>query len=341
MGIMDETRSNPETAGRFAQRWALYRSGFLETPQIAVVAGMLAAFALLPGCQTDHVAQDGINQMRAEKLALEDRYASLRNEYEKLSNRLAAQGDPESRNPTHPSALPLVYPPGQSPLDIELNDPIGGQAWSLDETPAVNHNPAPQRAPIPQLGPGNSVLETPNPSAIAPTATPTRIQIIDQQTRLTPGTSPNSFVLRLVSRATTDQGEPASPVGTYSLRLIDPRRQAADSMLGTWQFPTEKIRSFAANRPAEAAQGVPLEVTFSVKDGSPPELVAEIEFHPVVGNKLTCRGFVGGSSNGDGQVKPWIDTLPVPKDTRGLMRTNDAANQAPSANLAPVWSPVR
>ncbi|MDP1563894.1 MAG: hypothetical protein Q8M16_21140 [Pirellulaceae bacterium] len=338
---MDETRSNPETAGQFAQRWARYRSIFLATPRIVVAAGMLAIAALLPGCQTDHVAQNGINQMRAEKLALEDRYASLRNEYEKLSNRLAAQGDPESRNPSHPSALPLVYPPGPSPLDIELNDPIGGQAWSLDETPELNYIPGPQRAPIPQLGSGRSVLEPPNPSAMVPTATPTRIQLVDQQTRLTPGTSPNSFVLRIVSRATTEQGEPASPVGTYTLRLIDPRGQDANSMLGTWQFPTEKIRSFAANSPAEAAKGVPLEVTFSVKDGSPPELVAEIEFHPVVGKKLTCRGFVGGSSNGNGQVKPWIDTLPVPKDARGLMRTNNAANQEPSANLAPAWSPVR
>lgn len=338
MGIMDETRSNPEIAGRFARQVSLDRSYIGSTSGVVVAFSILAA--TFSGCQTDHSAQDAINQMRSEKLALEDRYASLRNEYEKLRNRLAAKGDAAAQNPNYPSALPLVYPPGSSPLDIELGDPSGEQAWSLEEPAADGSTPTPQRAAVPQLGNGTSVLEGGRSDVAVPTATPTRIQLVDSQTRLTPGSSPNSFVLRIIARSMTELGEPANPVGTYSVRLINPRGVGTDSLIGTWQFPAEKIRNFVTNNPS-AANDVPLEVGFTAANAAMPELVAEVDFHPVGGKKLTCRGFVGGGSNGDGPSKPWVDQLPVPQDARGLMEINNQPVQGPSATNAPAWSPVR
>ena len=337
MGIMDETRSIRKIAGqtperptglRYVQTWRRVWAG---------LAGLSAAFLL--GCQTDQVAQESINQMRAEQIALEDRYASLRNEYEKLRNRLAARGDAESKNPAYPSALPLTYPPGQSPVDLELGDPLGDQAWSMDAGLELSPTNDPARTPIPQLGSQNSVLESNTPQ-VAPTAIPTKVYLVEPSTRVTPGANPNTYILRLVTQVVTDLGEPANPIGTYSLRLIDPRRRGADSMIGSWQFPAEKIRTFASNT-AQVANGMPLEVSFSFPANSPPELIAEIEFHPVAGSKLTCRGFVGGSPNGEGQTKPWIDTLPVPQDSSGLMRGSSTAKPGQAASSSPTWSPVR
>lgn len=345
MGIMDETRTKPGLAERAAPRCAGLRHALTGSPKSVIALALSVVGGAFVGCQTDHAAQDSINQMRAEQLALEDRYASLRNEYEKLRNRMAAKGDAESQNPAHPSALPLTYPPGGSPLDLELSDPAGEQAWSMEESPSLYSGPGSQGAPVPSLRTGSSVIESRDSTVVAPTAVPTaiptRIQLVDQQTQLTPGPNANSFVLRVLVRSTTDAQENANPVGTYSLRLINPRSGGADSLVGSWQFPAEKIRGFATSNPAQAANGVPLEVAFAIMGDAAPELIAEVEFHPVVGKQLRCRGFVGGAANGDGQFKQWIDTLPVPKDGRGLMRSGDEQNAGPSANRTPAWSPVR
>jgi hypothetical protein len=294
----------------------------------------------LSGCQTDHAAQDYINQMRAEQIAIEDRYASLRNEYEKLRNRMAAQGDAESRNPGHPSALPLTYPPGESALDLELNGPADLGAWSLEGLESQVPTADPQRMPIPAISNGASVLEQDRSTTGPLTATPTRLQLVEQQTSIKPGSAPGSFVVRVVVRPTNDRDESANPIGTYSMRLFDPRAAGADSPSGYWSFPAEKIRTFVKGNPANAGNGVPLEVVFAHAGASPPELVAEIEFHPVAGTKLTCRGFVGANPNSDPQLRPWIDELPVPKGADGLMGNNPPISGVSTVD-APSWRPVR
>ncbi|MBL8890733.1 MAG: hypothetical protein JNL67_12210 [Planctomycetaceae bacterium] len=287
------------------------------------------------------MAQDQINQMRAEQIALEDRYSALRNEYEKLRNRLAARGDVESKNPPHPSALPLTYPPGESTLDLELNGPIDEQAWNLDantESSAANA----QRSPVPAISNSNStsVLDRTTDATAIATVTPTQLQLVEGQTQLTPGTAPGSFVVRVVARPMTDSGQAANPIGTYSLRLINPRAAGSDAPIGYWNFPAEKIRGFVGANPALAANGVPLEVGFAFSGPSAPELVAEIEFHPVNGQKLTCRTFVGVAAGSNGDLKQWIDTLPVPQDASGLMQGSPSTN-GPSATNSPTWSPIR
>lgn len=346
MGIKDETRTDQFAGELMAQRpvrasqcWTV--SHLLEVLNRRRVcwAALLSSAILTMGCQTDPVAQEEIDQMRAEQIALEDRYSALRNEYEKLRNRLAARGDAEAKNPPHPSALPLTYPPGETALDLELSGPVDDQAWNLETNPeSVDANP--QRTPIPAIPNQNSVLDQPAEIAPIASAAPTQLQLVESQTKLNPGTTSGTFVLRVVARTMTDSGEAANPIGTYSLRLIDPRATGSDAPVGYWNFPAEKIRSFVSGNPAQVANGVPLEVGFAHAGQAAPELVAEIEFHPVNGKKLTCRTFVGVASDAGGEPKQWIDRLPVPQDTSGLMQGTPPTN-GPSASNSPTWRPVR
>lgn len=346
MGIKDETRPDLFAGESMAQRpvqasrhWTISHLSQVQVHYRVYWAALFSLIVLSTGCQTDPVAQDQINQMRAEQIAIEDRYSALRNEYEKLRNRLAARGDSEAKNPPHPSALPLTYPPGESALDLELSGPVDDHAWNMETNPEPSDANS-QRVPIPAISNSNSVLDQPTGTASIASATPTQLKLAESQTQLSPGATTGSFVLRIVARPMTDSGEAANPIGTYSLRLINPRATGADAPVGYWNFPAEKIRGFVSGNPAEVAQGVPLEVGFAYAGPAAPELVAEIEFHPVNGKKLTCRTFVGVASDSGGDLKQWIDTLPVPQDASGLMQGSPSTN-GPSATNSPTWSPVR
>jgi len=312
------------------------------TPAVAV-GGLLLCFSGL-GCRTDQAAQDGINQMRAEQIAIEDRYAALRNEYEKLRNRLAAQGDAAAQNPEHPSALPLTYPPGAVPLDgVPGGDPAW--AWPNDDFPNLQRQPL--EAPVPALRPGGSVLEGP---PAGPPAKPARVELDAGQTRVMRGADGQQVTLRMVARTTDGAGRAANPNGTYSLRLRETTAGGNGQVIGDWNFPAESIRRFVAanggsqGRAAEA--GVPLEVSFVDIGGQATQWLAELEYFPSQGQKLSCREWVGENVAGPPSLQSWVDQLPVPRDGRGLMSTGTGSVGRELTNEGskmdgPAWSPRR
>lgn len=328
------------------------------------VTGLVMVLVLVPllnlGCRTDQAAQDGINQMRAEQIAIEDRYAALRNEYEKLRNRLAAQGDPAAQSPTNPSALPLTYPPGPSPLDdaANTNPPWN---WPTEDLLQLPDNPAlapglnpgsnPAANPQPAQPPTGSVLQS-DPSA--PPAKPTRVELDPSQTRVIRGGDGQQVTLRMVARTSDESGRAANPTGTYSLRLLAMTPDGANRVVGDWNFPAESIRRFVAangggqGRAAQA--GVPLEVSFVDTSGRATRWMAELEYFPTQGQKLRSQQWVGENVADAPSLQSWVDQLPLPRDGRGLMTTGTAAAPTGTAvapahtggnTTGPTWSPQR
>lgn len=302
--------------------------------EVALIAGLLFGCLLSAGCRTDQAAQDGINQMRAEQIAIEDRYAALRNEYEKLRNRLAVQGDVAAEKPGHPSALPLNYPPGASPLDgVPSNDPAWD--WSNKDFPALQSQPA--EAPVPLLRPNGSVLE--GDSGSSP-AKPSRVDLDPGQTQVTRSPDGQQVTLRMVARTSDAAGRAANPTGTYSIRLLDASAGGNSRVIGDWNFPAESIRRFiAANGGGQgrAAQvGVPLEVSFVAAGSQATQWLAELEYFPSQGKKLTCREWVGDAATAAAGLPSWGGPLPQPRDGRGLMSTGNG-----SVSDGPAWSPQR
>lgn len=340
--------------------------------QVALTLGLVVGGPVIPGCRTDQAAQDGINQMRAEQIAIEDRYAALRNEYEKLRNRLAAQGDADAQNPAHPSALPLTYPPGSAPLDgVPSND----QAWDWPnedfrdlqrqpgETPVPELRPsapagspsAPAGSPGAPVGSPGAPAERPSGSVLegqpgSPPTKPTRVELDPGQTRVTRSPDGQQITLRMVARTTDAAGQAANPTGTYSLRLLDNVAGGDNRVIGDWNFPAESIRRFvAANGGGQgrAAQvGVPLEVSFVAAGSQATQWLAELEYFPTQGQKLTSRQWVGDATNADPSLPSWVDQLPLPRDGRGLMSTGTGATGTGATGTGstgdgPSWSPQR
>ncbi len=299
--------------------------------------GILASGILglgLVGCQTDQVAQDAINQIRAEKLATEDRYIALRHEYEKLRNRLAAQGDAEAKAPQYPSALPLIYPPGPSPLDLA---PASQAAWNWDAEA--------------DFTPAAAAYSEGDSGHFVPPLQQSPHQLEIHNVQVDGGSANNSQVqLRLVVKPTDDRGRPSSPLGTYSLRLADPTQIGHGAELGTWNFSAQAIRQFFATMaPNKQAAGMPLQVALKSGGQLPRQILAEIEFYPLVGNKVVGREIVSLSPGGNSgpSIQEWAGTLPVPKGTSGLMSSGtpqasgSAATRNPSSPAQPAWRPDR
>lgn len=333
-----------------ACRWSM---GRIVLSAWLVVGGLISA-----GCRTDQAAQDGINQMRTEQIAIEDRYAALRNEYEKLRNRLAAQGDADARNPAHPSALPLTYPPGAAPLDgVPHND----QAWDWPNEDFRDLQRQPGGAPVPELRPGGPEGRTGGPEGRtggsvleaqpgSPPAKPTRVELDPGQTQVARSSDGQQVTLRMVARTTDAVGQAANPTGTYSLRLLDASAGGNNRVIGDWNFPAESIRRFvAANGGGQgrAAQvGVPLEVSFVAAGSQATQWLAELEYFPTQGQKLTSRQWVGDAANADPGLQSWVDQLPRPRDGRGLMSTGTGSTGTGTTGTGttsdgPTWSPQR
>jgi len=285
----------------------------------------------LAGCQTDQVAQDAINQIRAEKLATEDRYIALRHEYEKLRNRLAAQGDAEAKDPQYPSALPLIYPPGPSPLDLA---PASQAAWNWDASA--------------DFTPAAADYREGEPSHVLPPLQQSPHQLEIYNVQVDGGSAASSQVqLRLVVRPTDALGRPSNPIGTYSLRLADPTQIGQGAELGTWNFSAEAIRQFFATRsPQKQAAGMPLQVALKSGGKLPRQILAEIEFYPLVGDKVVGREIVSLSPGGNSgpSIHEWAATLPVPRGTSGLMNSGTPASRDSASRDSasqPAWRPDR
>lgn len=363
--LVPQPRNFVDSAGQFnggpASRWTRVPRILGTANFTALPTGLLILLLLLNlGCRTDQAAQDGINQMRAEQIAIEDRYAALRNEYEKLRNRLAAQGDSASQNPTHPSALPLTYPPGPSPLD-DGNNTHAPWNWPTEDllqlpdtpAPAPGLNPGSNPAANPQSPerPTGSVLEN-EPSA--PPAKPTRVELDGSQTQVIRSQDGQQVTLRMVARTSDAAGRAANPTGTYSLRLSATTPSGANRVVGDWNFPAESIRRFVAangggqGRAAQA--GVPLEVSFVDTSGRATQWMAELEYFPTPGQKLVSQQWVGENVADAPSLQSWVDQLPLPRDGRGLMTTGTSAPPTGTAvaptntggsTTGPTWSPQR
>jgi len=308
----------------------------------ALAAG--GAFLFIGGCRTDQAAQDHINQMRAEQIAIEDRYAALRNEYEKLRNRLAAQGDPEAKAPRHPSALPLNYPPGTAPLDdLSLEAAWGDfdSAWPPNPGNIPGTQP-PIGSAVPDLRAPNSVLEPPlgGTRQKFEWAVPHRLILRNDSTNRD-RSSAQALAVRLLVTPIGQDGRPARPDGTYTLRLSDPTQSGDPAEIGYWQFPAEAVRAHLqrVESPANFA-GVPLEVSVAHLQRPPSQLLAELEFHSLTGQRLASREILrfpapAAAPNGTA-FRDWAATLPVPAGVQGLM----TAGQSPSPT-AGNWRPDR
>jgi len=283
------------------------------------------------GCQTDQAAQHGINQMRAEQIAVEERYAALRNDYEKLRRRLAAQGDQEAREPGHPSALPLTHPPGPSHLDLydghdHHESHFPHSVLEVDPDDGGHRGPA-----------------FPGPTTAAP---PTELRLDPKGSQVRNDPDSNRQMLHLLVRPVDRNGSPAVQPGTLSLRLLDPTQVGPAAEIGYWHFPAQAVRRFIAAqeqrapetlRAASGPSSIPLQVSYSRPRGEPTQLLAEIQYHTLGGQRLTCREIVplDGSSVGSlDSLRQWSEGLPLPPGADGLMSFDAGGYEAQRAGYA-------
>jgi hypothetical protein len=291
------------------------------------------------GCRTDQAAQDHINQMRAEQIAIEDRYAALRNEYEKLRNRLAAQGDPDAKSSPHPSALPLTYPPGSAPID-ELSDELSlDAAWGQpDFGREATGDPSSPVLVVPDLRAPHSVLDpAANGSGPAMWSVPAEL-LVRRDTSPPPDPADQTFTVRLIVTPVGQDGRAARPDGTYTLRLSDPTKVGDAAQLGYWHFPAEVVRTYLRNfRSPEGFAGVPVQVSLPGMQRPPSQMLAELEFHSVRGQRLDTRLILDQLPAGGGQGTPSAAAiLPVPTGVQGLMTSRQPTGTSPGD-----WRPER
>lgn len=301
------------------------------------------------GCRTDQVTQARINEMRAEQIAYEDRYAALRNEYEKLRMRLAAQGDRAASQPEYPSALPLQYPPeavGPTPQPTDGFPPDSLLERPID-SPVEPMNPS--ELPSGQASPSHGALSSPTDSRQSSLmesalgrqdSKPTQLWVLfAKTTRVADVSDGTSHLFEAVIQPVDAWGGPANRPATYALRLSDPTKTGADSELGYWHFPPERVREFLTNQ--GGGDGIPLRVKWKTRGELPGQILAEFEYLGVGGERLEHRQIVNTSGVELPPFQEWVQTLPRPSGTQGLM--SSARGDAGNTNSAPSlgWRPTR
>lgn len=324
------------------------------------------------GCQTDQVAQMRIDEMRAEQMAIEDRYAALRNEYEKVRRRLIAQGDPLADQNAGPSALPIIYPPGPAALDemsggyypdqtpdhpfeqeLTLPDPTQPlESMPLESQPLESMPEAPAGNDLPSHGRDGSDLNSVLDSAAYSARPRTNPQTVASRTVAPAGAkvsslgidlsrshgfdrdrTPGDEGVQIIVTPLDRQGRMVLASGDFELSLYD-YSQAEDVEIGKWKFPRGTINQFVQRRGANAT-GIPFRVALKNYVLRTPEVMAEVRMTTDQGQQIVVREII--------KVKPaenWVqqppfslDNLPVPQGTSGLA-------EFPNEEIVPSFIPA-
>ncbi|GEM_PF-1944911 len=269
----------------------------------------------LLGCKTDEAAQSRINEMRAEQIAIEDRYVALRNDYEKMRRRLAAKGDPLAQQSSPASALPLVYPPGSTgldPMDHHLLQQGGMDPAAPSDHPALDLPPAVENFDNPRGT--DSVLEALPKQENSGTRTPNgRLNLVSSRTAgLELSNGPVSRIrissegsygidrdnmagddgLRILLQPLDEQGRLVLRAGNITLRVLDTTVVGPESQIGFWNFPADAINVFVGNRRG-VVDGIPLQISFSKKTPTAWQLLAEVKYTTAEGQIFESREIIG------------------------------------------------
>lgn len=301
------------------------------------------------GCQTDQTAQVKINQMRAELLAIEGRYAALRHDYEKVRRRLAAQGDPLSDGTSQPSALPLVYPPGDTPLDQMPSSDIWSEPLHPDQVHPESGMPMPANedtsAPTPSVlenvnFSGSSAHNAPALTIAPPRSIPVQLLVDPQQSGgIDRDQQPGDEGVRIVVQPLDAQGRLVLQAGEFELRLLDYSREEG-AELGHWRFSKVMIQKFLQTRSQRS--GIPLQVTLRRQIPSNTELLAEVRMLLPNGQTLEHRELVqvqSGNLNVRNSTAPFsLDGMSFPQGTAGLADFGNSSNSV-SEPVIPSYLP--
>lgn len=345
-----------------ATRWLGNGRSVFGVPGLPVVLLLVLCSLLASGCQSDPSAQVKIDQMRAEILALEGRYAALRNDYEKVRRRLAAKGDPLAEQAAQPSALPLVYPPGATPLD----SPEYPSAW--DETGQHPGMQTPPPAPVPQTAPNgqgtspDSVLEESDgvhlqapgdaravaayPAAartlaIAPPGSAVASLQIDRQQShgINRDQLPGDDAIRLLVQPLDSHGRLVLNPTDMELTLSDYSR-AGNTRLGRWRFSRQVIQGFLQGR--STPNGIPLQVSVDSHRFGSNEVMAELSVRSPQGEELLVREIISvepAQLRSDRQAFS-LEQLPLPSGTQGLADLHyDLPPSANGPEVVPTYLP--
>jgi hypothetical protein len=243
------------------------------------------------GCRTNPACERQIGLMRAELIALEDRYYELESKYRAaIGNAEPVAEDcqpiygPIEIQPDHP----LPEPTGSSGSDVEIRiDPS-------DASQSTEHRAAPIATLVePDAKLATVTFQTPKHFAMGSSAgkRPERIAVGDEGTLDEPsslqiidphllqgrdddgiaGDDGVSFMLRFPAGTPLTGGE-------LSVAAIDPSESGERQRIGLWRYSTDEIRAMAKSPEGRSAVVVPMSLSWNLNTPRHDELLLFIRW---------------------------------------------------------------